>query len=95
MKQVSISELKDQLSKYLQYVRHGEVVTILDRGDPVAEILSCSRKRGRKRENLQALERKGIIRAGNPDKLEQFPYPTTHKESGVLKALLEERRSGR
>jgi antitoxin (DNA-binding transcriptional repressor) of toxin-antitoxin stability system len=38
MKAVGIRELKDRLSRYLDEVRHGEVLLVTDRGRVVAEI---------------------------------------------------------
>jgi antitoxin (DNA-binding transcriptional repressor) of toxin-antitoxin stability system len=38
MKTVGVRELKDRLSRYLDEVRHGEVVLITDRGTVIAEI---------------------------------------------------------
>ncbi len=39
MRTVSVGELKNQLSAYLQYVRKGEEVIVKDRNKPVARIL--------------------------------------------------------
>ena len=38
MKSVGIKNLKNQLSKYLNYVREGEVVYVTDRDEIIAEI---------------------------------------------------------
>lgn len=95
MKKATISELKNHLSKYLRYVKQGEPVLVLDRGLAVAEILPRSPRRSDDEELLKRLEAKGIIRRGDPQKTKNFPYPQGKGETGVLKALLEERRSGR
>jgi prevent-host-death family protein len=98
VKSATISELKNQLSKFLRFVKQGEVVVILDRGVPVAEIQPRqpgSSKATKDEERLNRLEAKGIIRRGNPQKLKKFPYPPDNGHTGVLEALLEERRSGR
>ena len=38
MKSVGIKELKDHLSSYLESVKNGETIIVLDRNNPVAEI---------------------------------------------------------
>lgn len=45
MKKARIAELKNNLSRYLQHVRGGESVLILDRNTPVARLVRCSRRR--------------------------------------------------
>ncbi len=94
MKQVRVSDLKNQLSRYLDYVRHGELVLVFDRRIPVAELRPVSQ--GSPGGKIAALERKGIIRRGNahlPKKF--FKENLGGKRAGVLKALLEEREQGR
>jgi prevent-host-death family protein len=43
MKTANISELKNQLSAYIQYVRSGEEVIVQDRNIPVARIIPFTR----------------------------------------------------
>ena len=96
MKEAKISEIKNQLSRYLALVRnHGEVVRILDRNVPVAQIVPITTgTSGRSvgSEALLVLERKGLIRRGigvlDREILETDP---PGKPAGVLQALLEER----
>src|SRR5262245_9090579 len=96
MKEAKISEIKNQLSRYLALVRnHGEVVRILDRNVPVAQLVPITTgASGRSvgSEALLALERKGLIRRGtgvlDREILETDP---PEKPAGVLRALLEER----
>src|SRR5690349_1581446 len=38
MKSVGVREFKDRLSRYLDEVRHGEVVLVTDRGTVIAEV---------------------------------------------------------
>lgn len=96
MKTVSVSELKANLSRYLDMVQRGSEVQILERGVPVARLvgLEAGSTRGRKEEleKLARLERAGIIRRGTADMLwllEQEPL----KVSGPnrLDALLDDR----
>ena len=96
MKEAKISEVKNQLSRYLALVRKGEVVRILDRDVPVAQIVPISvaadgRVAGP--EVLLDLERKGLIRRGTG----KIPREILEKDPpgrpvGVLDALLDERR---
>jgi antitoxin (DNA-binding transcriptional repressor) of toxin-antitoxin stability system len=95
VKKAKISELKDQLSRYLALVRKGEVVQVLDREVPVAQIVPIDRVGGAAagRDALADLERKGLIRRGSG----RIPRALLAKDppgrsSGVLAALLEERR---
>jgi antitoxin (DNA-binding transcriptional repressor) of toxin-antitoxin stability system len=78
MKDAKISEIKNQLSRYLALVRRGEVVRILDRNVGA--------------EALAGMERKGLIRRGTGkiarEILESDP---PGKPCGVMQALLAER----
>lgn len=98
MLSVKISELKNGLSRYLKMVQHGERIVILDRDEPVAEITPISASKNDS-EWIEGLIAKGIITRGNPEGmkkvLEKMSWPSGEKSSGVLDALLEERRSGR
>lgn len=94
MKQARVSDLKNQLSRYLDYVRHGETVLVVDRNIPVAELRPLSEESSRGK--LAALERKGIIRRGQNRLPKKFLKDVLGgKRAGVLKALLEEREQGR
>ena len=70
MKEAKISQVKNHLSRYLQLVRQGEVVRILDRNVPVAQIVPI-RSPGPERtvgaEALLEMERKGLIRPKLPE----------------------------
>ena len=95
MKEAQISELKNQLSRYLALVRKGEIVRIVDRNRPVAQIVPIGHAvKGRPvgTEALAEMERKGLIRRGTdriaPEILDRDP---PGQPVGVLAALLEER----
>jgi antitoxin (DNA-binding transcriptional repressor) of toxin-antitoxin stability system len=95
MKEAQISDVKNQLSRYLALVRKGEIVRILDRKRPVAQIVPIGHAlEGRTvgAEALAEMERKGLIRRGmariDRDILDVDP---PGQASGVLQALLEER----
>jgi prevent-host-death family protein len=99
MKRAKISELRDRLSQYLDHVRAGGRVLILDRNRPIAEIVpirGAGGSSGTDAERLAALEREGIIRRGSgkpPARpaVEDLPG----EGAGVLGALLDERERGR
>jgi prevent-host-death family protein len=99
VKTATITEAKNQLSALIDRVRHGETVVITDRGRPVARlesILTASDKDSEGR--LARLERKGLLRratAPPPKHVVTRRFASRAKSSGVLGALLEERRSGR
>jgi len=93
MKEAKISELKDQLSRYLRLVQRGEVIRILDRNVPIAQITPIARTQpGADADVLADMERKGLIRRGHGklsrDVLDRDP---PGRPCGVLQALLAER----
>ncbi len=94
MKEAKISEIKNAFSRFLALVRNGEVVRILDRNTPVAQIVPIGRGSlgGPGTEALAAMERKGLIRRGSGriDR-ELLDSDPPGKPSGVLEALLAER----
>jgi len=100
MKTSSISDTKNQLSALIHEVEHGETIIIMDRGRPVARLVSFNDAAGPLDDGgrLSRLEKSGALRRadavldpGFPENLPQIPDGS----GGVLDALLEERRSGR
>ena len=100
MKIVRIAELRDHLSRYLDHVRAGGRILVMDRNRPVAEIVPAgaseedqhSISEGR----LAALERDGVVHRGTgpiPPDIMRGSAPG--KGAKVLAALLEEREAGR
>src|SRR3989337_3055866 len=68
MKKAKIAELKNHLSRYLDHVRSGETVLVLDRDQPIAQIVPLARPTGGSRGHdgrLARLERRGLIRRGS------------------------------
>ncbi len=92
MKKAKIGELKNNLSRYLDYVRGGGSVLVLDRDQPVAQIIP-SRGAGRD-ERLARLERRGLIRRGAGGLPRWLERKAAKVRGSVLRDLLEERRSG-
>src|SRR5262249_34918465 len=70
MKKATVSDLKNQISRYLDYVKRGETVLVLDRSVPVAELKPITGKSSSGK--LVALERKGLIRLGSGKIPEKF-----------------------
>jgi prevent-host-death family protein len=71
-----IADLKNNLSRYLDQVRRGGEITVLDRDTPIARLIpfgpraAAGNRAGRRRddywtpERLAAMERQGLIRRG-------------------------------
>ena len=97
MKTATITEAKNGLSALIDRVRAGKSVLILDRGTPVARlepVASGPDPAGR----LRRLERAGIVRAGKappPLDLIRTPAPRVPEGASAVRAVLDERRSGR
>jgi antitoxin (DNA-binding transcriptional repressor) of toxin-antitoxin stability system len=94
VKKANVSDLKNQISRYLDYVKHGETVLVIDRSVPVAELKPVTGKSSSGK--LLALERKGIIRLGVgkiPEKF--FKAKLGGKQARILDALLKEREKAR
>ncbi len=99
MNKARISDLRDHLSRYLDQVRAGGRVLILDRNRPIAEIVPVGRDGGARDADegrLEALERAGIVRRGRRRIPSEFLKPLKGpKAAGVVDSLLEERERGR
>ena len=90
-----IGHLKNHLSKYVNQVREGGEVLILDRDTPVARIVPLSRgaEVGADGERLARLERLGVVRRGVPvTRGRRGPAVPPSGAGGVLAALLAERK---
>lgn len=97
MKTAKVSELKASLSKYVAHVKSGEEVVVTERGKPVAKLVPIPRDDDPMTERMRDLERRGLVTLGTgrvPDEFWDMPMPDDPGDS-VLKALLEERETGR
>ena len=98
MKKAKIAEPKNHLSRYLDHVRSGESVLVLDRNQPIAQIVPLARPTEDSRGHdgrLERLERRGVIRRGSggvPEWLGKRKPPRLR--GSVLKDLLAERGAG-
>ncbi len=105
MIQANISEVKNRLSYYLKLVKGGEQVEILDRKTPLARIVQVSTAHENSEKTsawiLEARQLGLVVPPSkgpvDPELLEKdlMSGIIRRKESGVLRALLDERRSGR
>jgi prevent-host-death family protein len=95
MEKATVSQMRNHLSAYLQKVRAGESVLILDRNTPVARLEGITAESygdGR----LARLERQGLLRRRKgPIPMKQLRAAPPKAKQGVLEALLEERQEGR
>jgi antitoxin (DNA-binding transcriptional repressor) of toxin-antitoxin stability system len=99
MKSAKIAELKNNLSRYLDYVKAGGTVMVLERDRPVAQIVSLSRSGARHvgsdDARLIRLERRGVIRRGAGGLPDWFGRRRPPRLRGsVLRDLLAERGRG-
>ena len=99
VKKATITEAKNQLSALIDRVRHGETIVITDRGRPVARLVSALTDAGNDPEGrLARLQRRGGLRLATsppPVALIMKKLPKKRRPSGVLDALLDERKKGR
>lgn len=95
MKTVPVAELKASLSAYLRQVKAGEDVLVTERGRPIARLTPAGSSAWPA--HLEAMESQGLIVAGSgklPARFWRLPRPKDPKGL-VLRALLEERETGR
>jgi antitoxin (DNA-binding transcriptional repressor) of toxin-antitoxin stability system len=98
MKYAKIGQLRDGLSRYLDQVREGSEILVLDRDRPVARIVpagGASPAPGGDGERLLDLERRGLLRRGKGRYPEVLKRGQPVKVRGsVLADLRSERESG-
>ncbi|MFY9343543.1 MAG: hypothetical protein WAT39_13690 [Planctomycetota bacterium] len=98
MKKAKISELKNNLSRFLAYVRRGGTVRVFDRDVPIADLTPCETGTSTDEldASLAALERDGILqRAKRPLPDDFLTRRLPRAKASVVQALLDERREGR
>jgi antitoxin (DNA-binding transcriptional repressor) of toxin-antitoxin stability system len=98
MKYAKIGELRDSLSRYIDQVREGSEVLVLDRDRPVARLVpagGASPAPAGDAERLLDLERRGILRRGKGRYPEALKRGRPARVRGsVLADLRAERESG-
>ena len=98
MRVAKIGDMKNNLSRHLEYVRRGGRVRILDRDTPVADLVPIeSSSEGEDDALLLKLERQGLLHrgCGGPLPAELLRRGPGGPHTGAVEALLAERRSGR
>ena len=101
MKRASVSEAKNNLSRLLDQVKHGQTIIITDRKQPVAKLVPIAqgpKLKGDDEARLAELERAGIIIRGSGKPVPEIlagRIPKPRKGGDILKALLDERAEGR
>ncbi|GIV20189.1 MAG: antitoxin [Armatimonadota bacterium] len=85
---ISVHELKERLSHYLQIVRAGETVVVTHRGTPVARLVPTGRTL---QQQLSSLREAGLIE-WNEQKLYPSMPPVKVRQGSISEILVEERR---
>ena len=97
MKKAKIAELKNNLSRYLEHVKGGGSILVLDRDQPVAQVVPVRVRAGSRGgdERLARLERRGLIRRGTGGLPDWLGRRRPRRVRGsVLRDVLRERESG-
>ncbi|PYK20707.1 MAG: type II toxin-antitoxin system prevent-host-death family antitoxin [Verrucomicrobia bacterium] len=97
MTTVSVTEAKNNLSKLLKKVRHGQSVLILDRNMPVARLepLPPGSKEADEAKLIE-LERQGLLKRGKGKLPKDFwTRPRPKLKGSAVEALLQERQEAR
>jgi len=92
--EISVREMKNNLSKYLKRAHAGEEVVITDRGRPVARLVSAVRPESLSVEDTVArLRASPLVRPGKGGKLKGAKRPIAWKpgEKTLSELLLEDR----
>jgi prevent-host-death family protein len=92
VKKATISQTKNHLSAYLELVKRGETVLILERDRPIARLIPVEASERGDAARLAELERLGIIRRAKRRPPRKLPPPIELPEGvSLLEALLKER----
>ena len=93
MTTVSVTEAKNNLSKLLKKVRHGQSILILDRNIPVARLEPLNGTEPGEDPRLAELERQGLISRGSGKLPKSFwNLPPLKFKKSLVQAVLDERR---
>lgn len=98
MIQANISSTKAHLSQYLERVKAGQTILIVDRSHPVAILAPCRAAEGTGTWMARTAELTARGQLKPPSGPASLPVPPAIKKThgaGVVAALLEERREGR
>lgn len=97
MIKANVSTLKNGLSRYLQKVRQGETIEVVDRDLLIARIVPIEPATQRSEDWLVQLDRLGLVRRGAMKGCQEIlkGLPPGKLSANVLDALLDERSEGR
>jgi prevent-host-death family protein len=101
MQRANVSTLRANLSKLLRAAKRGETVEIIERDTPIALLVPVSSVTRNSTAELPAwaerLRRKGGARFGDLKKvdLSKIHPPTSDRDLGGVRAIVDERRDGR
>lgn len=91
MRRVTVTELKNSLSKYLRLVKQGETVEVLERSVPIARIHAVEERHGES--HLHRLVRDGIVSEAKTQLVKDvLNKPAIRCRVDPVKILSEERR---
>ena len=97
MRTTPVSRLKATLSEQLARVKAGEEVVVTERGRPIAKIVPLAGETMGLSAHMSELARNGLISLGKgkiSKDIWKLPRPVD-KQGRAMKALLDERESGR
>jgi len=98
MRIASITEVKNKLSAFIDRVRAGESILIVERGRPVARLEPPVSIDEDPDGRLARLQRAGLVRVATrrgPVSLLLKPPPRMRRRVDAVQALIDERRDGR
>jgi antitoxin (DNA-binding transcriptional repressor) of toxin-antitoxin stability system len=95
MKRVGIAELKNRLNHYLRYVRGGEAVLVYDRDRAIARIEPIRGGDLSDADWTAELERSGVLAPPTAELPEDWLANRPRVAVDVVRAVLEERETGR
>jgi len=87
-----IKELKNQLSRYMGYVKRGDDVLITERGRVIARVVKEGSQRVELRKTLQSLSLRGQITMPLREVDRDVPEPCSLPGKSLTKIILEDRR---
>ncbi|MCG8557211.1 MAG: type II toxin-antitoxin system Phd/YefM family antitoxin [Proteobacteria bacterium] len=95
MRTVSVSNLKENLSRYIRQVRDGSEVQISSHGRPVAKLVGLKGPDSDADRRRRRLVAKGVLRAGSGDASPLLDQPPLELPGVAIAASLDEERGDR
>ncbi len=92
MVSTGVRELKNNLSKYLDYVKRGEVVLVTERGRPIARMVKEQPPERSLGETLEPLIAKGLVRIPRRPRRKRIPRAVELPGKLLSDMVIEDRR---